>query len=122
MCDLPPAQRPGVFVSGPRARQARRMTQLILDRFGRICSPPAFLAPVGPLERRLPRLVAFLLSGLAASCGAALLVALAIVLCVALPLARHRGIALPQALQLAVDPGPGSRRLLSYWYELAVAG
>jgi membrane protease YdiL (CAAX protease family) len=98
------------------------MTQLILDRFGRICSPPAFLAAVGPLERRLPRLAAFLLSGLAASCGAALLVALAIVLCVALPLARQRGIAVPDALQLALDPGPASRSLLSYWYELAVAG
>lgn len=98
------------------------MTRLILDRFGRISSPPAFLAPVGPLERRLPRLAAFLLSGLAASCGAALLVALAVVVCAAVPLAGERGIGLLDALQLAVSPRAGARSLLSYWYELAVAG
>lgn len=98
------------------------MTTLILDRFGRISSPPAFLAPVGQLERRLPRLAAFLLSALAASCAAALLVALAIVLSAALPLARERGIGLLDALQLAVSPRAASRSLLSYWYELAVAG
>ena len=98
------------------------MTQMILDRLGRFRTPPAFAAAGGPRERRPLRLAAFLLSAAVAAGGAALLVALTITLCFAWPLANARGVGLFEAIPLAVDPGSGPRRLLSYGFELGVAG
>lgn len=98
------------------------MTQMILDRLGRFRTPPAFVADFGPRERRPLRLAAFVLSAAVAAGVAALLVALAITLCVAWPMAEARGIGVFDAIPLAVDPGSGPRPLLSYGFELGVAG
>jgi membrane protease YdiL (CAAX protease family) len=93
-----------------------------LDRFGRLREPIAFLSPIGPRDRNLPRLVAFLLLGVAAAFATALLVGLAIVGLAALELSRQRGLGLLEAVGLAVSQGAGARSLLSYWFELGVAG
>lgn len=98
------------------------MTQLILDRFGRLLALPPFAAPGGDRERSRLRLAAFLLCAGAAGAAAALLVGLAITLCAAAPLAKARGIGLLDAIPLAVDPPAGPRGLLSYSFELGVAG
>jgi len=98
------------------------MTQLILDRFGRFRTPPTFAGAAGPRERGVLRLAGFLLSATAAAGATALLVALAITLCAAVPLAKARSIGLLEAIPLALDPGAGPRPLLSYGFELGVAG
>jgi len=98
------------------------MTQLILDRAGCLREPAEFLAPVGARERSLPRLVGFLAAGVAAALAAALVVGLAIVVLAALQIARTRGVGVLQGIDLALNPGAAHRPLLSYWFELAVAG
>ena len=98
------------------------MTQLILDRFGRLRTPPPFAAAAGPRERQLLRLAGFLLSGLAAAAAAALLVAAAITIGAALPLAKARGIGVLDAIPLTLERDAGSRTLLSYGFELGLAG
>ena len=98
------------------------MTQIFLDRLGRLREPTAFLAPVGARERNLPRLAGFLLAAVAAALLEALAVGLAIVLCAAQQFAHRRGVSLLQGIDLALDRGAGARSLLSYWFELSIAG
>lgn len=98
------------------------MTQMILDRFGRLREPTAFLAPVGARERSLPRLAGFLLAGVAAALAAALAAGLAIVVLDALQIAGQRHVGVLPAIDLALSPGKGPRPLLSYWFELTIAG
>lgn len=98
------------------------MAQLILDKLGRIRTPPAFLAQGGAQERSVARLAAFLLGAIAASCAAALVIGLVVTCCAAAQLARQHGVSIIEGIGLAVSPTRAARPLLSYWYELAVAG
>ena len=78
------------------------MRALILDRFGRIAGPAPFLAAAGPYDRSLGRTALFVAAALAATLAVALTLALALA---ALPNADRAG-----------------RSLISYGYELSVAG
>lgn len=98
------------------------MNQLILDRFGRFRTPPAFVAASGLRERSALRLAAFLPVAMAAAAVAALVLAFAVTLGAAMPLAKAQGIGLLDAIPLAVNPDDRPRTLLSYGFELGVAG
>ncbi|CAN7420331.1 type II CAAX endopeptidase family protein [Phenylobacterium sp. LjRoot219] len=98
------------------------MAQLILDKLGRFRSPPAFLALSSAKERSVARLAVFLIAAIVASLAAALVVGLIVTACAAAQLARRHGVSIAQGIELAVSPTGAARPLLSYWYELSVAG
>jgi membrane protease YdiL (CAAX protease family) len=84
--------------------------------------PAAFLAGAGALERGPLRLAGFLLSALPAAFAAALVVGLALTAGAAGSLAQQQGLSFLEALGRILDGHAGRRSLLSYWYELTVAG
>lgn len=98
------------------------MSELILDRHGRLQDTPAFLAPVGERERSLGRLAGFvvLVPVLA-------VITIALVLTVVMGvgaaiLGADDGRSLMQALQTLNDSNRPGRTLLSYAYEFAAVG
>jgi membrane protease YdiL (CAAX protease family) len=89
---------------------------------GWVQAPPEFLAASGAAERRPLRLAAFLLVATPAAIAAALLIGALLTGLAAWRLAGRRHLQLLDALGRTLDLHGGPRRLLSYGYELSVAG
>lgn len=94
------------------------MSDLILDRRGRLLEPPAFLAPVGERERSLGRLLLFIVGGGLIALVASI-VAMMVVGGVAASLTdRPMG----PLLKELVEGGAAERSLISYSLEFAAIG
>lgn len=94
------------------------MSELILDRRGRMQETPAFLAPVTERERSIPRLLLMVLVG-----GfLALLASLVAVIVVVLVAVLVGGMPIDDLPKLLSGEAGDSRPLLSYSFEYAAAG
>jgi len=85
-------------------------------------STPAFLAQVGPAERKLGRSAVTLILGGAAAIAAGLVAGLVVMFAGAALMSRETGAGLMAALQLLNDSDRTGRSPPSYIYELALAG
>ncbi len=79
---------------------------------------PAFLAPVGASERRIGRLVLFVVLAIVLALGANL----AVLLAVSAVASALSGQPMTEMLGGLASGGPADRSLISYGYEFAVAG
>jgi membrane protease YdiL (CAAX protease family) len=94
------------------------MSELILDRRGRLQDTPAFLAPVGDRERSILRLILFVVVG-----GLlAILASVVAVMVVSAVAANLSGQPLGPTLKALMEGGPPDRSLISYAYEFSAAG
>lgn len=94
------------------------MSDLILDRRGRMQETPAFLAPVTARERNVWRLLLLIVLGLLFS----LFVSVIVVMLVAVAASQITGEPLGQAMKALVEGGPADRSLISYAYEYSAIG
>lgn len=92
------------------------MSELILDRQGRLLETPDFLAPVTERERSIPRFLLMLLGVLLALVASGVAAAIVVVIGVL------SGVSLEQQTQIFAGAAGENRHLLSYWFDYAIAG
>jgi membrane protease YdiL (CAAX protease family) len=98
------------------------MSEISIDRLGRLVTPPPFLAAPGPRDRSVSLILRFIVAGAVAACVAVLVSVLLVTVGAAVVWSRHGGPDPAAAFAVLAGGGHPGRGLLSYVYELLVAG